>query len=396
MTRSASLTPFSTVSAGASSVTGPGRPFRVEEGLLLVAAGTLEPLSAGGWEAGLGGGVPAAGREGAVWRKPVASPPRTTLAGQLDAIRAGRALAEQAAARRGAHVVALPTAPGPPTPLPAPDTRRPRTGEQVEPAAAEQFAPGFHIHVGIESRREAVTVLDRIGIWLPTLLALSANSPFWRGADTGYASYRYQANLSWPVEGSTGALGRPLRPGAPVDADAPDLVARLSEHHPTLEVQIADVCLNSADAAVVAALTRALVETTARNWRAEAPDVPTPVLQAWSWTASRSGVEDQLIDPITHILAPAGDVVNRLLDFVRPVLSEFGEEQTIESVVTDILHRGSGARHQRRAFALRHETRDVVAAALDATHAEPFVPLFRAAATEPPADTAEPLPRVVA
>src|SRR5699024_6622334 len=121
------------------------------------------------------------------------NPPQTTLAGQLEAIRAGRVLAEQAAARVGGRVAALSTAPGRLVPHPVPEARYRRIGERFGLVAAEQLVNGFHIHVGVESRHEAVMVLDRLRIWLPTLLALSANSPFWQGQDTGYVSYRYQA-----------------------------------------------------------------------------------------------------------------------------------------------------------------------------------------------------------
>ena len=59
--------------------------------------------------------------------------------------------------------------------------------------AEEQLTCGCHVHVGITSADEGVAVLDRIGPWLAVLLALSANSPFWQGRDTSYASFRYQA-----------------------------------------------------------------------------------------------------------------------------------------------------------------------------------------------------------
>lgn len=54
--------------------------------------------------------------------------------------------------------------------------------------ASKQLTCGCHVHVSVESDDEAVAVLDRIRIWLPSILALSANSPFWQGADTRYAS----------------------------------------------------------------------------------------------------------------------------------------------------------------------------------------------------------------
>ncbi|MGQ1840124.1 glutamate--cysteine ligase 2 [Kocuria turfanensis] len=363
------------------------RTFGVEEELLLVDGETLEPLPAGEWAATLHEQGADSGHEVTAELQQeqieVVSPPQTTLAGQLAAIRAGRALADAAAARVGGRVVALPTAPQETTPhlVPAPRYRRIR--EQFGLTAAEQLTCGFHVHVGVESRQEGVAVLDRIRPWLPTLLALSTNSPFWGGLDTGYASYRYQAWSRWPTAGPTDAFGSPggydrhraalLGTGVPVDAAMLYFDARLSEHHPTVEVRVADVCLHPERAAVIAALTRALVETASRAWLAgaPAPEVPASLLRVWSWQASRTGVEGQLIDPATGTPAPAGDVIAGLLATLRPVLSASEEEDTVEAVLTDILRRGTGARHQREAYAARHDLRDVVAAAVDATHRAP-------------------------
>ena len=66
---------------------------------------------------------------------------------------------------------------------------------------------GMHVHVGIDSDEEGVACLDRIAPWLPVLLALSANSPYAGGRDTGYASWRAQQWSSWPSAGPTEAFG---------------------------------------------------------------------------------------------------------------------------------------------------------------------------------------------
>lgn len=321
------------------------RAFSAEEGLLVVRTDTLEPLASGDGDLRLQGVSPSAGHPSTTELIAVGSPPQTTWAGQLEAIRAGRALAAQLAGPMGCQAVALSPGLGPVTPQADPAS--------IGPAPGRHLPDGFRIHVDIASRIEAATVLERIGVWLPTLLALSANSPFWHGRDTGYASYRYQESLSWPITGRT------------------DVAARLSKDRPTVEIGVADVCLEPTDAAVVAVLARALVETAARSWRSDPPGVSASMLQAWCWPASRSGVEDRLIDPATGAPAPAGDVVARLLDAVRPVLSEYGEEEPVETAVAEILRRGTGARRQRQAFAARRWLPDVVADALDATHAAP-------------------------
>lgn len=379
------------------------RTFGVEEELLLVDAGTGEPLPAGDWAAALQDEPAPTGHQVSEELQEeqleVISPPQTTLAGQLASIRDGRALAERAAARVGGRVVALPTALGPVSPHPVPGLRHRRIATKFGLTAAEQLTNGFHIHVGVDSRAEGVAVLDRIRVWLPTLMALSANSPFWHGEDTGFASYRYQVWSRWPTAGPTDVFGSPdaydhyrsalLDTQVPVDADMLYFDARLSEHHPTVAIRVADVCLDAHHAAVIAALTRALVETVARAWADGSPAMPVPaaLLRAWSWQASRNGIAGELIDPATGTPAPAGDVMIRLLHVVGPVLAEYGERSSIEAGVAKILREGTGSQYQREVYAERHSLGDVMTAALDATHQAPSGPSESLVTPRPEDDT---------
>lgn len=360
------------------------RTFGVEEELLLVDTGTGQPLPAGDWAATLQEDTTPTGHqvteELQEEQLEVASPPQTTLAGQLAAIRTGRELAEEAAARVGGRVVALPTALGPVSPHLVQGLRYRRIATKFGLTAAEQLTNGFHIHVGVASRTEGVAVLDRIRVWLPTLLALSANSPFWHGEDSGFASYRYQAWSRWPTAGPTDVFGSPdeydryrqaqLDTQIPVDASMLYFDARLSEHHPTVEIRVADVCLDAHHAAVIATLARALVETVARAWADGAPALPVPasLLRSWTWQASRSGIAGELIDPATGAPAPAGDVMIRLLHVVGPVLAEYGEQTAVDAGVAQILRDGTGSQYQREVYAERHSLGDVMTAALAATH----------------------------
>ena len=125
---------------------------------------------------------------------------------------------------------------------------------------------------------EGVAVLDRIRGWLPCLLALSANSPFWQGHDSGYASFRSQVWGRWPSAGPTGLFGSAetyhattramIASRTILDLGMVYFDARLSAQHPTVEVRVADVCLDADDAVLMAGLVRALVDTAARSWRA--------------------------------------------------------------------------------------------------------------------------------
>ncbi len=131
------------------------------------------------------------------------------------------------------------------------------------------------MHVSVESDEEGVGVLDRIRVWLPSLLALSANSPFWNGQDSGYASYRSQAFARWPSWGPTDRFGsaeayhrlvrKMVLSSVILDAGMVYFDARLSQHYPTVEIRSADVCFTVEEAIVVAALCRGLVETAAQR-----------------------------------------------------------------------------------------------------------------------------------
>lgn len=307
----------------------------------------------------------------------VVGPPCTTLPEQLAAIRRGRALADDAARAVSGRAVALATSVSAGLPHLVPERRYRRIQQHLGLLAAEQLTCGHHVHVHVESREEGVAVLDHIRVWLPVLLALSANSPFWYGVDSGFASYRYQVWSRWPTAGPCATFGSVeaydeqaevlLRSGVPLDDGMLYYDARLSARFPTVEVRVGDVCLDPVHAAVLAALARALVETAGRWWRADEPPqtVSLAELRAWTWRASRFGVDGLLVSPATGEPRPSGHVAAELLELLRPVLDEYGEDDLVQSVVTAILDEGTGARRQRQAFAARHDAADVVDDALD-------------------------------
>lgn len=360
------------------------RKFGVEEELLLVETGSLHPLAAAEKVVNLARrhvhSSHTITQEFKQEQIEVVSPPQTTLAGQLAAIRAGRAMAEKAAAQVGGRVVALPTAPGALIPHLVPTPRFRQIRDSFGITAVEQLTCGFHVHVEINSREEGIAVMDRIRVWLPTILALSANSPFWGGVDTGFASYRYQLWNRWPTAGPTEIFGSVdsydrlcaalLDTQVPMDVGMLYFDARLAERFPTIEVRVADVCPEAEHAAVIAALIRALVETAVCSWRdgTEPDQIRGELLRTWSWQASRDGVDKTLILPSTGRRAPAAEVIASLLDHVRPALVKYGDEEAVTTTVEAILSSGSGAQRQREAYARRQDMYDVVAAAHEATH----------------------------
>lgn len=215
-------------------------------------------------------------------------------------LRRWRRVTATAADAVGSQVAALATAPLPVRPL---ITSSPRYRQMVDEfglTAKQQLTCGCHVHVEIDSDGEGVAILDRIRGWLPPLLALSANSPFWQGEDSTYASFRSQVWARRPSAGPTELFGSAQAYHATVRAmiDSETILdegmvyfdARLSRQHPTLEVRVADVCLLPDDAVLLAALVRALADTAARAWRAGEPPTPLRVelLRLTAWRAGRS------------------------------------------------------------------------------------------------------------
>ena len=228
-------------------------------------------------------------------------------------------------------------------------------------------------------RNQAITAARGAGVRVvasgssPVLIALSANSPFWQGIDSRYASFRSQVMLRWPTAGAADVFGSAANYHATVEAMLRSSVmldkgmvyydARLSHHVPTVEIRVADVCPDAADAVLLAALVRGLVDTAATAWRAgEAPaPVPSSMLRLGTWQAGRYGVGGDLLDPLTLSPRAAAEVVTDLVEHVRPALAASGDEALVEFQVGEVLRRGNGADRQRTVFARTGQLADVVA-----------------------------------
>lgn len=361
------------------------RTFGVEEELLLVSPGTgdAEPMAMALLEgyarpAGPGAG-PVLTAEFQQEMIEVVTPPHSTMAGLEADVVAGRAIADAQARDVGVRVAALATSPLPCEPHPAKLRRFGKMMAEYGLTAREQLTCGCHIHVAVDSDEEGVAVLDRIRVWLPVLGALSANSPFWHGQDTGYASYRSQVWNRWPSAGPLEILGSPdayhqlvhdmVSTGVALDEGMIYFDARLSRHFPTVEIRVADVCLRPQNTVLLAGLGRALVETAAREWRQGIPPaaVPTPLLRLASWKAGRWGLGGELLDPQTSHPAPALAVVNTLMNHVRQALEDTGDFRRVEELIDDLLYAGTGASRQREVLHRTGYLEDVVADAVECT-----------------------------
>jgi carboxylate-amine ligase len=287
-------------------------------------------------------------------------------------IRSARRSASAAARSIGVEITALGTSPLPVDAELTPSPRYERLARRFGLTAQEQLTCGCHVHVGVGSDEEGVAVLDRIRPWLAPLLALSANSPFWQGEDTHYASYRSRVWCRWPSAGSTDLFGSAeayhntvrnmVETGTVLDAAMVYFDARLSEQYPTVEIRVADVCLHAEDALLIAALARALVETAARDWAAGRPAAPVraEILKLASWRAGRSGIAGELIDPATLRPHAAATAIQSLFRHVRDALEDSGDHTPALELWDELRRRGNGAQLQRAVHDQTGRLADVV------------------------------------
>ena len=292
-----------------------------------------------------------------------------------------RRLAAAAAARLGCRLVASGVAPYR-TPGLAAVTGQRRYRELARrygPVVAEAGTCACHVHVGVPSRDLGVQVLARLRPWLAALLAVTANSPIAGGHDTGWASWRYTIQARWPTAVPPAgwpdaaaydtAVRRLIGQGAALDERSVYFLARLSPRYPTVEVRVADVCLDAGTAVLLAGLIRALVATALAEARRGTPPAAAPAGQvaAALAAAARHGLAGAGIDPVTGQAADAPTLRSRLLDHVHPALRDHGDTETITRLLHRLDQRGTGADRQRALFTSAASTPAFITALARAT-----------------------------
>ncbi|MEO3744398.1 glutamate--cysteine ligase [Plantactinospora sp. B5E13] len=303
----------------------------------------------------------------------IGTPPGLDLAAlrhSLGLLRTGLADAAEAA---GTRLVAVGTGPvaGPMPPV----VENPRFDRMIERYGLVVPSPGvngMHIHVGVPDPELGVQVLNHLRPALPLLHAATANSPFYAGRDTGYASWRSVLWERWPSVAPTPWLeshahyerlvAKLIETGMMLDEGMLYWYARLSANYPTVEIRIGDVCPSLDDTILIAALVRALVDTALTDIAAGRPAHPVPhhLLAAAHWRAAHDGLEGLAVDLDGHGLRPAWQLLRRLVNRLRPALERHGDLAVVTALLTRLQAHGTGAARQRAAYARRQEFSDVL------------------------------------
>lgn len=192
---------------------------------------------------------------------------------------------------------------------------------------------------------------------LPTLLALSANSPFCEGVDTGYASWRTVALSRWPATdipprfSSAAHYDRVTAMlhagGALVGTAHPYWLVRPSGRFPTVEIRVADVAATVDEAVLQAALGRALVRTALTDLAAPAAPDEEQILKAALWAAARYGLGGGGVHPTTGERMPAMALLEEMLAWIAPALRDLGDEEETGRLLAALTRTGTGADRQR-------------------------------------------------
>ncbi|WP_306233771.1 carboxylate-amine ligase [Agrococcus beijingensis] len=268
----------------------------------------------------------------------------------------------QAAGRRGLIAASVGTTHGCGGSRTAEGDRYLRFDEELGAVRVDHRIQGLHVHVGIDSRDEGVAAMRALRPWLAPLIALTANSPFFDAADTGFASWRTIVGRRFttasvpPAFADAADYDRRTRAlvglGTTLDTGSLAWMMRLAERYPTIELRLFDAQLTADETVAIALLSRALVEAAIAG---ELPHARAAThaehVDAAVWHAARHGLADDLVDPTTASAAPAWIVIERMLTVARAALETSGDWSRVAAVVERIRAEGTGAARQRAALA---------------------------------------------
>lgn len=250
--------------------------------------------------------------------------------------------------------------------------------ELMQDTARQLVTFGLHVHVGVDSGDKAVMICDRIMSHLPTLLAVSCNSPYWEGRDTGLTSWRSKIMDGLPTAG--------LPPLMRNWSEYVWLINHLIEtgfietireiwwdvrphyNFGTVEVRICDIPACLEDALALAALIQCLVKALSDEIGEGTyqHDCHPMLVRQNKWRAARYGLDASLVQSRTFELQPARDVLRRLIEQLRPAAAELDCSSYLNRVVK-LAADPAAANHQRDLLARIGDPVEVVRQLTEAT-----------------------------
>ncbi|MBV9676408.1 MAG: carboxylate-amine ligase [Acidobacteriaceae bacterium] len=242
-----------------------------------------------------------------------------------------------------------------------PDARYETIVEDLRMVARANLIFGLHVHIGVEDRETAIHLMNAARYFLPHILALSTNSPFWLGMDTGLKSYRCKVFDKFPrtnIPDTFQSWGEYERfVNLLVKTNCIDNAKKIwwdirpHPHFPTLEFRICDVPMRADETIALVALIQA---TIAKLYKLHAANTSFRIYERAlimenKWRALRYGLDGKLIDFGKQTEVPVRDLIYEYLRFIDDVVDELNSREEI-NYIHRILEQGTGADRQLRIF----------------------------------------------
>ncbi len=260
------------------------------------------------------------------------------------------------------------------------DDRYKNIVEDMQLVARANLIFGLHVHVGIEDRETAIHMMNHARYFVPHLLALSTNSPFWLGMETGLKSYRCKVFDKFPRTNmpdyfpSWGEYENYIK--LLIKTNSIDNAKKIwwdIRPHPfftTLEFRVCDIPMRVNETIALAALIQATVAKLYKLYESNQGFrlYRRSLLMENKWRAARYGIDGKLIDFGKQMEVPERDLIEEYLAFVNDVLDELGSRQEVE-YIREIMKNGTGADRQLQVYRETGDMKAVVDYIIEETEA---------------------------
>lgn len=242
--------------------------------------------------------------------------------------------------------------------------------KEMQDAARSNLIFGLHVHVGIKDREQGVRLMNSARYFLPHIFALSTNSPFWIGRDTGFKSYRVKVFDKFPRTGIPDYFSS----AAAFDSYITLLVKtncidngkkiwydiRLHPFFNTIEFRICDVPMLIDETIALAALMQAIIAKLVRLQESNLDfrQYGRALINENKWRAARYGIHGKLIDFGKQAEVNTPELIHELLEFVDDVVDELGSRNELKYIYK-ILEHGTGADRQLEVYNRTHDIKKV-------------------------------------
>jgi carboxylate-amine ligase len=252
-----------------------------------------------------------------------------------------------------------------------PNPRYDQIVEELQEAARSNLIFGLHVHVGIPSREVGVQIINVARYFLPHIFALSTNSPFWEGRNTGYKSFRTKVFDKFPRTGLPEYFNSAseyeqyldllIKTGCIDNGKKIWWDMRLHPFFDTVEFRICDVQMRVDETIALAAVMQAIVVKLYKlmNSNLSFRTYGKPLINENKWRAARYGIDGKLIDFGKQEEVPTKVLIHELVDFVDDVVDQLGSREEVEYIFKMMEH-GTGADRQLKVFQETNDLKSVV------------------------------------